>query len=109
MGVYVGNLKPGTTTSDLLDFFEEDDSITEIAIVKRPTPNGEVRYGHVLFGSDTEAERAIRRRQRKELYGSTVSVRKFIDRSEGNDRRTPDWQHVTWPRPERRVQERRSS
>lgn len=91
MGIFIGNLKPGTTTSDLLDFMGDHDGITDIEIVKRRSEQGEVRFGHILFRSEDDAARAIELQKKKDLYGSMVLVREYIDRSD-RERRSADLQ-----------------
>ena len=87
MGIFIGNLPSGTTTSDLLDFLEEHPGISEIELVKRFTEQGEVRYGHVLLSPSAQPENLIAKQQHKDLYGSPVVVRHFVERSSRNDRR----------------------
>ncbi|MFC1602028.1 RNA recognition motif domain-containing protein [Pseudomonadota bacterium] len=91
MGIFIGNLQPGTTTSDLLDFMGDQDGITDIEIVKRRSEQGEVRFGHVLFRSEDDAAKAIKLQQKKDLYGSMVLVREYIDRA-NSERRSADLQ-----------------
>ena len=86
MGIFIGNLQPGTTTSDLLDFMSEHDGITDIEIVKRRSEQGEVRFGHVLFRTEDDAARAIELQKKKDLYGSMVLVREYIDRTNSERR-----------------------
>ncbi|HEC16543.1 MAG TPA: RNA-binding protein [Sedimenticola sp.] len=109
MGVFIGNLEAGTTTSDLLDFFEEDEGITDIEIVKRRSEQGEVRYGHILFRSQEEVDRAIRAQKEKEkdLYGSRVQVREYVHRTGRNERRASGG--MPWTGRERRHSDRRCS
>jgi RNA recognition motif-containing protein len=106
MGIYIGNLPTGTTTSDLLDFLEEHPSITDIELVKRHTEEGEVRFGHILLDPSTQAKRVIEQQRQTALYGSPVVVREYIDRSNRNDRRSKQ-QAAHQNRPERRASERR--
>ena len=89
MGIFIGNLQPGTTTSDLLDFMGDHDGITDIEIVKRRSKQGEVRFGHVLFRSGECAAKAIKLQQKRDLYGSMVQVREFISRVDA-ERRSAD-------------------
>lgn len=109
MGVFIGNLQVGTTTSDLLDFFEENDGITDIEIVKRRSDQGEVRYGHILFKSQGEVEKAIRiqKEKEKDLYGSMVHVREYVYRADDNERRISQRNMLRSGR-ERRTSDRRS-
>lgn len=89
MGIFIGNLQPGTTTSDLLDFMEDHEGITDIEIVKRRSEQGEMRFGHVLFRSGEYAAKAIKLQQKRDLYGSMVQVREFISRID-SERRSAD-------------------
>ena len=109
MGVFIGNLEAGTTTSDLLDFFEEDEGITDIEIVKRRSDQGEVRYGHILFRSQDEVQKAIReqREKEKDLYGAMVQVREYVNRTDTNERRTAGGQSAQFSGRERRHCDRR--
>jgi len=86
MGIFIGNLQPGTTTSDLLDFMGDHDGITDIEIVKRRSEQGEVRFGHILFQSEADAVRAIKLQEKKDLYGAMVLVREYVSRAD-NERR----------------------
>lgn len=107
MGVFIGNLPTGTTTSDLLDFFGENHAITDIELVKRRSEQGEVRYGRIIFETDNHAEQAIVQQRQAELYGSAVVVRKYTQRGGNNDRRIHTRQAISWSEPERRSRDRR--
>ncbi|GEM_PF-2801434 len=87
MGLFIGNLQPGTTTSDLLDFMEDHEGITDIEIVKRRSEQGEVRFGHILFRSGECVAKAIKLQQKRDLHGAMVSVREFVSRAD-NERRS---------------------
>lgn len=107
MGIYIGNLPTGITTSDLLDFLEEHPAITEIELVKRFTERGEVRYGHILLNSTAQADKIIAQQRQKNLYGSPVVVRKYITRSSHDDRRAEQQGTASINLPERRAADRR--
>lgn len=106
MGIFIGNLPTGTTTSDLLDFLEEHPGITDIELVKRHTEEGEVRFGHILLDSSSQAESIIEQQRQKALYGSPVIVRKYVARSDHSDRRAGQ-QAIDLSEPERRSSDRR--
>ena len=106
MGMFIGNLLPGTTTSDLLDFMGDHDGITDIEIVKRRSEQGEVRFGHILFRSKDDAVRAIKLQQKKDLHGSMVLVREYVNRVE-NERRSAGLQIASLEESERRESDRR--
>jgi len=108
MGIFIGNLKPGTTTSDLLDFMGDHDGITDIEIVKRRSEQGEVRFGHILFQSENDAVRAIELQKKKDLYGSMVLVREYVNRAD-NERRSVDLQIAQHEECNRRGMDRRYS
>ncbi len=109
MGVFIGNLQPGTTTSDLLDFMGDHDGMTDIEIVKRRSEQGEeVRFGHVLFRSQGDATRAIKLQQKKDLHGSMVLVREYIYRAD-DERRSVGLQIISQEEMDRREIDRRYS
>jgi len=102
MGIFIGNLEAGTTTSDLLDFLEDHEGVTDIEVIKRQSPKGEVRFGHIFFRAQSDVDRAIKQQQTKDLHGSMVSVRKYVKRAENNDRRGVGTENVDMIRLERR-------
>ncbi len=106
MGLFIGNLQPGTTTSDLLDFMEDHEGITDIEIVKRRSEQGEVRFGHILFRSGECVDRAIKLQRKRDLHGAEVSVRKFISRT-GRERRSSNRSPAPHIKVERRQADRR--
>jgi len=108
MGIFIGNLQPGTTTSDLLDFMGDHDGITDIEIVKRRSAEGEVRFGHILFQSDEYATKAIELQKQKDLYGSMVLVREYVNRA-GNERRSAGLRVEQQVESDRRETDRRHS
>ncbi len=108
MGIFIGNLQPGTTTSDLLDFMGDHEGITDIEIVKRRSEEGEVRFGHILFQSEAYAEKAIKLQQKKDLYGSMVLVREFVSRAD-DERRSVGLPVAQHAESDRRQADRRHS
>ncbi|VAX07727.1 hypothetical protein MNBD_GAMMA26-834 [hydrothermal vent metagenome] len=104
MGLFIGNLETGTTTSDLLGLFNDHDGITDIELVKRRSEDGEVRFGHVLFRSQSAMEKAVNHQKTMDLYGSVVQIREYVERAEKCERRIFDGQSAERSETERRKQ-----
>jgi len=107
MKVFIGNLPPEFSTSDLLALGQLPATVP-VRIHKKPDGNGgRHRYGLVQLDSDRAGRQLIHRLQGCLCRGHTLTVHEYVHRRTGNERRRLDWRQVPRQGPERRVAERR--
>lgn len=107
MELYVGQLSSQDTVEDLRQFFKAFARKAGFKIVKLIRPSGPVYIGVVSMESEKLAAKAIRKLHTRKLNGRRVTVREFIYRSGGNERRALNWRERVWNGIERRMAERR--
>lgn len=108
MDVFVGNLSPNTTLSDVVAFFKGFAKKARIRMVDQKLENGKRAYYAVAdFESDKLALKAIKKLNGGVLRGEKVVMREFFHRSYSNERRAVNWRDKPWDGPERRQSERR--
>lgn len=108
MDVFVGNLSPRTTLSDLVTFFKSFSSDTRFQIHDKQFADGSrTRYAIASIEPDKLAQKAIKKLNGGYLHGNTVVLREFLYRSYNNERRAIGWRDRTWQGVERRDSERR--
>lgn len=108
MEVFIGNLSPNATLSDLIVFFKGFSSKAKFHIIeKRQEGGGKFRYGIAYFDSDKLALKAIKKLNQKPLRGERVVLREYFHRNYSNERRALNWREKPWHGEERRQQERR--
>ena len=108
MDIFVGNLSPRTTVSDLVALFKSFSSATRFQIFDKQYDDGSrSRYAVATIDSDKLAEKAIKKLNGQELNGQRIALREFLHRSYGNERRAIGWRDKPWHGVERRANERR--
>lgn len=108
MEVFIGNIAPNVTLTDLVGFFKGFSGKAKIRIVeKRQEDGSKIRYGIADFESDKLALKAIKKLNQKPLRGELVVLREFFHRYYGNERRAVNWRDLPWDGVERRQHERR--
>ena len=108
MEVFIGNLAPNTSLTDLIGFFKGFSSKAKIRLVEKRLEDGNrIRYGIANFESDKLALKAIKKLNQKPLRGQRVVVREYFHRYYANERRAVNWRDIPWEGVERRQQERR--
>lgn len=108
MEVFIGNLSPRTTLTDLVTFFKGFASDTRFQIFDKQYDDGSrTRYAVASIDSDRVAEKAIKKLTGKVLNGNTIMLREYQHRSYGNERRAVGWRDKPWHGIERRASERR--
>ena len=108
MEVFIGNLAPNATLTDLIGFFKGFAGKARIRIVEKKLEDGsKCRYGIADFESDKLGLKAIKKLHGKSLRGEPVVMREYFHRYYGNERRAVNWRDQPWQGVERRQQERR--
>ena len=108
MEVFIGNLAPNATLTDLIGFFKGFSNKAKIRIVeKRQEDGSKVRFGIADFESDKLALKAIKKLNQTSLRGDLVVLREYLHRYYGNERRAVNWRDKPWDGVERRQLERR--
>lgn len=108
MEIFIGNLSPHTTLSDLIGFFKGFSNKAKFRIIeKRQDDGSRYRYGIAFFDSDKLALKAIKKLHQKPLRGELVVLREYFHRNYSNERRALNWRNIPWQGVERRQQERR--
>lgn len=108
MEVFIGNLAPNTSLTDLIGFFKSFAGKAKIRIVEKRLEDGnKLRYGIADFESDRLAQKAIKKLNQKPLRGELVVLREYFHRYYYNERRAVNWRELPWDGVERRQQERR--
>lgn len=108
MDVFVGNLSPRTTLSDLVTFFKGFASDTRFQLFDKQYEDGSrIRYAVATIEPDKLAEKAIKKLNGQKLHGEAVVMREFLHRNYGNERRAVGWRDKPWHGVERRDNERR--
>jgi RNA recognition motif-containing protein len=108
MDVFIGNLSPRTTLSDLVVFFKGFSSDTRFQLFDKAYEDGSrLRYAVATIEPDKLAEKAIKKLNGQWLQGEAVVLREFLHRNYGNERRAMGWRDKPWHGVERRDNERR--
>lgn len=108
MEVFVGNLSPRTTQSDLVTLFKGFAKEPRFQIHDKQYEDGSrTRYAVIDIESEKSARKAIAKLHGKIVNGNAVIVREFFYRSYGNERRAVGWRDKPWHGVERRNLDRR--
>ncbi len=108
MDVFIGNLSPRTTLSDLVTFFKSFASDSRFQIFDKQFENGsKTRFAVASIEPDKLGEKAIKKLNGQLLNGEAVVIREYLHRSYGNERRAVGWRDKPWHGVERRDLERR--
>lgn len=112
MNLFIGNLPIKATEQDLCTLLRlsQRDAQRRLRIFKKPDRAGRtLRFSIVHVDSDSGLRRLIERNSHAELQGQHLSVREYLPRAAGNERRAVVWRSRAWPHPERRLSERRAN
>lgn len=112
MNLFIGNLPSTATEHDLSALLRlpRGEVLRRLRIFKRPDRQGHtLRYGVVHVESDADLRKMLARSRNAQLNGQSLSVREFIPRAAGNERRDLNWRTRSWPHAERRKAERRAA
>ena len=127
MEIYVGNIPKGTRPGEIRKIIKnavkekvfprlfekivatgQIDKGVGVKIRKAKSNNGVYRYGHVVVHSSGLGKLALDSLLNAELRGECLSAREFVNRDQGNDRRTAVWHEPPENMTCRRVKERRN-
>lgn len=112
MNLFIGNLPSRATERDLCAVLRlsQREARGRMRIFKKADRAGHtLRFGIVHVDSDADLRKLIDRNRHAELQGQRLSVREFVPRAAGNERRAIDWRSRSWPHAERRLAERRAN
>ena len=127
MEIYVGNIPKGTRPGEIRKIIKnavkekvfprlfekivatgQIDKGVGVKIRKAKSTNGAYRYGHVVVHSSGLGKLALDSLLNAELRGENLNAREFVNRDQGNDRRTAVWHEPPENMTCRRVKERRN-
>ena len=72
--LYVGNLSPNTTESQVSDLFKQSGNVVSCALIMDKVTGKSKGFGFVEMGSEAEATKAIADCNGKELDGRALKV-----------------------------------
>ena len=112
MNLFIGNLPSKATEQDLCALLRlsEREAHGRMRIFKKADRAGRtLRFGIVHVDSDSDLRKLLDRNRNAQLQGQRLSMREFVSRAAGNERRAMDWRSRPWPHAERRIAERRAN
>lgn len=112
MNLFIGNLPLKATEQELCALLRlsERDAQRRLRIFKKADRAGRtLRFGIVHVDSDADLRKLLDRNRDARLQGQSLSLREFLPRAAGNERRAIDWRTRPWPHAERRLAERRAN
>ena len=80
--LYVGNLSPSTTESQITDLFKQSGNVVSCVLIKDKVTGASKGFAFVEMGSDAEAAKAMADRNGKELDGRALKVNEAKPREE---------------------------
>ena len=80
--LYVGNLSPSTTESQITDLFKQSGNVVSCALIKDKVTGASKGFAFVEMGSEAEAAKAIADGNGKELDGRALKVNEAKPREE---------------------------
>ena len=80
--LYVGNLSPNTTESQVADLFKQSGTVVSCALIMDKATGKSKGFAFVEMGSEAEAAKAIADRNGKELDGQALKVNEAKPREE---------------------------
>jgi RNA recognition motif-containing protein len=80
--LYVGNLSPNTTESQILDLFKQSGNVVSCVLIKDKVTGNSKGFAFVEMGSEAEAAKAMADRNGKELDGRALKVNEAKPREE---------------------------
>ena len=72
--LYVGNLSPSTTESQILELFKQSGNVSSCQLIMDKVTNKSKGFAFVEMGSEAEAVKALSDRNGKELDGRALKV-----------------------------------
>ena len=80
--LYVGNLSPSTTESQITDLFKQSGNVVSCVLIKDKVTGASKGFAFVEMGSEAEAAKAMADRNGKELDGRALKVNEAKPREE---------------------------
>jgi cold-inducible RNA-binding protein len=80
--LYVGNLSPNTTESQILDLFKQSGNVVSCVLIMDKVTGKSKGFAFVEMGSEAEAAKAMADRNGKELDGRPLKVNEAKPREE---------------------------
>src|SRR5580658_3586084 len=80
--LYVGNLSPSTTESQILELFKQSGNVSSCQLIMDKVTNKSKGFAFVEMGSEAEAVKALSDRNGKELDGRALKVNEAKPREE---------------------------
>ena len=80
--LYVGNLSPNTTESQVSDLFKQSGTVASCALIMDKVTGKSKGFAFVEMGSEAEAVKAIADRNGKELDGQALKVNEAKSRED---------------------------
>lgn len=109
MEIHIGNLPPQATVADLNNLFGFPANPAQCRVFKKQGRDGHLfHYGLAVIRPEAAGQRLLARYRNATLDGARLSVREFVPRRMGNERRALDWRTKPWHSAERRQLERRA-
>lgn len=112
MNLFIGNLPSKVTEQDLCALLRMSghEAQRRLRIFKKADRAGRtLRFGIVHVSTDADLRKLLDRNRNAQLQGQRLSVREYVARAAGNERRAVDWRTRAWPHAERRMSERRAN
>jgi hypothetical protein len=108
MVIFIGNLPPLATESDLCELARVPAG-AHLRIIKKKNRDGElVRFALLKTTDSRQTHKLLGRLAGKRLLDGRLVAREYQSRVAGNERRRLDWRQLDWSGEERRCHERRS-
>ena len=80
--LYVGNLSPNTTESQITDLFKQSGNVVSCVLIKDKATGNSKGFAFVEMGSEAEASKAMADHTGKELDGRALKVNEARPREE---------------------------
>ncbi len=112
MNLFIGNLPINATEGDLYQLLNlsRGEGARRLRIFKKPARDGRTsRFGLLYVETTADLRKFLKRARDAILNGQTLSVREYVPRAIGNERRAVNWRERNWTHSERRRTERRSN
>ena len=80
--LYVGNLSPSTTESQITDLFKQSGNVASCVLIKDKVTGASKGFAFVEMGSEAEAAKAMADHNGKDLDGRALKVNEAKPREE---------------------------
>lgn len=84
MKLYVGNLSTSVTEEDLKSIFSTYGTLSSVAIIKDRISQDSKGFGFVEFSNNTEASKAMKELNSKDLKGKSIVVNEARPKTENS-------------------------